>query len=116
MSTTSTPPKHVYEVYIRTTPERLWQALVDPDLTERYFFNSRIHGTWEKGAPYHFTMGTGAEQTMPVWGEVLEIDAPHRLVQTFEHDFGDGAPTEPASRVTWEIEELPGACKLARRA
>ena len=45
------PARHVYEIYVRTTPEALWDALTDPDLSARYFFGTRVESTWKVGAP-----------------------------------------------------------------
>ena len=52
-------PQHVHEIYIRTTPERLWQALTDPELTQGYYYGCAVGSTWEPGAPYAYVDGPG---------------------------------------------------------
>src|SRR3954462_7568626 len=69
-------PHHVYQIYIRTTPERLWQAITDPDMTEKYYYGSRINiEALEPGGKYNMTMNGYPVQK----GEILEADPPRRL-------------------------------------
>ncbi len=104
------PVRHVYEVYIRTTPEKLWQALTDGALTKQYFYGGTLNdGPLAVGSPMSYRDDEGAEMT---GGEVLEIDAPHRLVQTWRATW-QGAPRDPDSRVTYEITPLGASCKLS---
>ncbi|CAA9578834.1 MAG: Transcriptional regulator, ArsR family [uncultured Thermomicrobiales bacterium] len=104
-----TPPAHVYRVFIRTTPERLWQALTDGELTRHYYFGSRAESDWRPGSPYAYRTPDGIGL---IEGEVLEADPPRRLVTTFRPAWGpetDGAPT---TTVRWEIEPVGAACQL----
>ena len=102
-------PTHVYVLYIRTSPERLWQALISPDYTERYFYGGHYESTWETGASYRSVLQDG---TTPFEGVVLEADPPHRLVYTF-HYVGDAdTRDEQPSRVTWEIAPQGDMCRL----
>jgi uncharacterized protein YndB with AHSA1/START domain/DNA-binding transcriptional ArsR family regulator len=102
-------PTHVYVLYIRTSPERLWQALISPDYTERYFYGGHYESTWETGASYRTVLQDG---TTPFEGVVLETDPPHRLVYTF-HYVGDAdTRDEQPSRVTWEIAPVGDMCRL----
>jgi uncharacterized protein YndB with AHSA1/START domain len=101
------PAKHVYELYVRTTPEELWAAITDPDRTERYWRGLRVESTWEPGAPVRWVRDGAAT----VHGEVVEADPPRRLVTTWDRDFGDGVSEDP-SRVTWEIEPMGAVSKL----
>jgi uncharacterized protein YndB with AHSA1/START domain len=99
--------KHVYEIYVRATPEALWEALTDPERTERYWSGRRAESTWQPGAPVRYVFeGTAATQ-----GEIVEADPPRRLVMTWNHTFDDGV-TEGPSRVTWEIEPLGATCRV----
>jgi uncharacterized protein YndB with AHSA1/START domain len=104
------PPTHVYEVYIRTSPERLWQAITSPEYTTRYFYGGRFESTWQPGTPYRTMLEDGRT---PFQGTLLEVDPPRRLVYTFSYvGDPDTAPEQP-SRVTWEIAPLGEMCKLS---
>lgn len=106
-------PKHVYRTFIRTTPERLWQAIIDPEMTVKYFYHSRVVSDWKPGSDYVFYMeGNGERQ---ISGEVLESAPPRRLVTTFRMDCYEHTANEMPSRITWEIEQsadVPGVCIL----
>ena len=102
-------PKHVYEIYIRTTPEKLWQAVTDPAFTRQYFFEQSVQSTWQKGASYEHRTADG---TLRIVGEIVEIDPPWRLVQTFACPSKEETRGDRASRVTWLIEKVGEACKL----
>jgi uncharacterized protein YndB with AHSA1/START domain len=106
-------PEHVFEIYIRTTPEKLWQAITDGAITEKYFFGTRISSDWKQGSRYHFT-GTGPDgrEIKMVDGEVVEIDPLKKLVMTFNHHW-DAEVGYPETLVTWEITEMGEACKLS---
>src|SRR5438270_9587949 len=69
----------VYEVFIRTTPQKLWQALTDGEVTKRYFFGETVHSDWKAGSAWH---STGPAGNRDVEGKVLESDPPRRLVMT----------------------------------
>jgi uncharacterized protein YndB with AHSA1/START domain len=101
------PAKHVYELYVRTTPEDLWAAITDPDRSERYWQGMRIESTWEPGAPVRWVRGGGEV----LHGEVVESTPPRRLVTTMNRRFDDGV-TEGPSRVTWEIEPVGAVSKV----
>ena len=101
-------PQHIHEIYIRTTPERLWQALTDPEMTQGYYRGWAVRSTWETGAPYEYL--DGAEPA--VAGEILEADPPRRLVTTFTLARDDEAAAEAPSRVTWEITPVGDVCRL----
>ena len=72
-------PKQVYEIFIRTTPERLWQALTDGELSRQYYFDTEVRSDLEVEAVQYF----GSDGTMHLDGEIVEIDPPRRLVTTF---------------------------------
>jgi uncharacterized protein YndB with AHSA1/START domain/DNA-binding transcriptional ArsR family regulator len=102
-------PKHVYEVYIRTTPERLWQAITDPAMTEAYWFNSRVESDWTPGSPFEMRQADGR---LDIDGEVIEADPPRKLVHSFNIRW-DPENDDPPSRVTWEITPMGDTCRLA---
>lgn len=104
-ATPMTQLKHVYEVYIRATPERLWQALTDPDDTAEYYHGMRVDSTLVRGQPFQFRASEG---TLRIEGELLEIDPGRRLVYSFHFPGYD----EPPSRVTYEIEPMGDTCRL----
>jgi uncharacterized protein YndB with AHSA1/START domain len=99
----------VYEIYIRTTPERLWEAITDPEIRSKYNFGMGVHSDWTPGA----RLEMGAANAGPLGeGEVLEVDPPRRLVHTMTALWGEDVKSEGASRVTWEIEPVEDSCRL----
>jgi uncharacterized protein YndB with AHSA1/START domain len=100
----------VFEIYIKTTPERLWEAITDPELRAQYSFGVRIESDWSPGSSYE---AVHPQAPMPISsGENLEVDRPRRLVQSFNALWSDDVKREGTSRVTWEIEPIGDSCKL----
>lgn len=99
---------HIYQVFIRTTPERLWQALTDPEWTRRYFFSTTVASTFERGAPLRYTLPDG---NLAAQGEILEAEPPRRLVTTWSFAWSPELAAE-RSRLCWEIEPRGPLCKL----
>ena len=100
----------VYEIYIKTTPERLWQAITDSDARAKYNFGVGVESDWASGSSYR-----GVHPRAPgtlVEGENLEVDPPRRLVQSFTALWSDEVKAQGASRVTWEIEQVEDSCQL----
>jgi uncharacterized protein YndB with AHSA1/START domain len=100
----------VFEIYIRTTPERLWQAITDPDIRARYQFGARIESDWAPGSGYQVRHASAAGALIE--GENLEVDPPRRLVQSYHAIWGEDVAGEGTSRVTWQIEPVGDACRL----
>jgi uncharacterized protein YndB with AHSA1/START domain len=101
----------VFEIYIRTTPERLWEAITDPDIRAKYNFGARVNSDWTPGSS--FEMGHSGGPTALGTGEILESDPPRRLVHTMTAMWSDAVQSEGASRVTWEIEPIAeDSCRL----
>jgi uncharacterized protein YndB with AHSA1/START domain len=98
----------VFEIYIRTTPERLWEAIVDPEQRAKYNFGAAISSAWQAGATYEMKAG----ELVLGEGELVEVDPPRRLVQTMLAHFSPEAEAEGYSRVTWEIEPVGDSCRL----
>jgi uncharacterized protein YndB with AHSA1/START domain len=101
----------VFEIYIRTTPERLWEAITDPDIRAKYNFGARVVSDWTPGS--RFEMGhPGVEGGLLGDGEILEADPPRRLVQTMRALWSDEVRDEGTSRITFEIEPVGDSCRL----
>jgi uncharacterized protein YndB with AHSA1/START domain len=100
----------VFEIYIKTTPERLWEAITDPEMRRKYNFGVGVTSDWTPGSRYE-----GVHPQAPATlleGENLEVDPPRRLVQSFMALWGEDVKSEGTSRVTWEIEPVGDSCRL----
>jgi uncharacterized protein YndB with AHSA1/START domain len=100
----------VFEIYIKTSPERLWEAITDPKIREKFHFGNRIESNWTPGSHYEVTNPLAGSALMS--GENLEVDQPHRLVQSLNTLWGDDAKAAGTTRVTWEIEQVADSCRL----
>ena len=100
----------IFEIYIKTTPERLWEAITDPELRSKYNFGVRVISDWKTGSRYATTHSGNAGPL--VEGTNLEVDPPRRLVQSMTALWGDDVKREGTSRVTWEIEPVGDSCHL----
>src|SRR5262245_62691977 len=100
----------VFEIYIKTTPERLWEAITDRDTRAKYSFGVGTESDWSQGSDYRSSVPGVIDIAE---GENLEVDPPRRLVQTFTALWSDEVRNEGASRVTWEIEPVDeDSCRL----
>ena len=105
------PMEKVFEIYIRTTPERLWEAITDPTIRAKYNFGASIVSDWTVGS--HFEMRAPGLDAPLGDGENLEVDPPRRLVQSMRALWGEDVKSEGTSRVTWEIEPIgDDSCRL----
>jgi uncharacterized protein YndB with AHSA1/START domain/DNA-binding transcriptional ArsR family regulator len=105
------PMEKVFEIYIKTSPERLWQAITDPDIRTKYNFGARVDSDWTPGSRYEMSAGDGAVNLGE--GENLEVDPPRRLVQSARFLWSDDVKSEGTSRITWEIEPIgTDSCRL----
>jgi uncharacterized protein YndB with AHSA1/START domain len=96
----------IYQVFIKATPDQIWEAITDPEFTQKYFYESRIESTFEVGAPYLGLSGDRSEKLVD--GEVLEAEPPRRLSTTWRALYDPETAAESHSRVTWEIESQDG--------
>jgi uncharacterized protein YndB with AHSA1/START domain/DNA-binding transcriptional ArsR family regulator len=103
------PMEKVFEIYIKTTPERLWQAIIDGEMRRQYTFGVGIESDWTPGSTYQASTRSGYDICA---GENLEVDPPRRLVQSFNALWSDDVKAEGTSRVTWEIEPIEDSCRL----
>ena len=100
----------VFEIYIKTTPERLWSALTDPEQRAVYNFGVGVRSDWTPGSRYE---ASSPQAPGLLWeGENLEVDPPRRLVQSFTALWGDDVRAEGPSRVTYEVEPVGDSCRL----
>lgn len=99
----------VHVTYIRTTPEALWSALTDPAVIARFWFGVRADSTFEKGAPWRNVSPDGVVLDS---GEILEADAPRRLVIRWRNEFRPELREEGDSLCTMEIEPAGSATRL----
>ncbi|MBV9689942.1 MAG: SRPBCC family protein [Ktedonobacteraceae bacterium] len=93
---------HVYEIFIRSTPERIWQALTDGDLTQKYYFGCRVESDWKVGSTCNYY---GPKGTIDLEGKIVEIEPQQRLVTTFEPKWFPPSEEKP-SILTWEIQPM----------
>ncbi len=100
----------VFEIYIRTTPERLWEAITDGEIRSKYQFGNRVSSDWTPGS--RFEMSNPRADVLLGEGENLEVDPPRRLVQSMVALWSDDVKREGTSRVTWEIEPVGDSCRL----
>jgi uncharacterized protein YndB with AHSA1/START domain len=100
----------VFEIFIKTTPERLWEAITDPKTRAKYSFGVETHSDWTPGSEYKSAVPGVVDIAE---GENVEVDPPRRLVQTFNALWSDEVKDEGTSRVTWEIEPVgDDSCRL----
>ncbi len=99
----------VYVTYIRTTPEKLWAALTDPESMKQYWFGMHCESQWTTGSSWKIVSGDG--QTFDA-GEILEIDPPRRMVIHWQNEWKPELKAEGPSRCTIELEPVDSAVKL----
>ena len=93
--------KFVCVTYIRTTPEKLWTALIDPEFTRQYWCETWQRSDWKPGSSWELMTPDGRVADT---GEVVEIDPPRRLVVTWRHQLNTEMHAEGFSRLTYELE------------
>jgi uncharacterized protein YndB with AHSA1/START domain len=111
---TATQTTQVYQIYIKATPQAIWDAITKPEWTVKYGYQAPVDYELRPGGAYRAKATDGMrEQGVPemaVSGEVIEADPPRRLVQTWQAHW---EPVEPATRLTYEIEPTrDGVTKL----
>lgn len=101
--------KFVYVTYIRTTPEKLWEAFTTPEIQRQYWFGAAQESAWKKGSPWRIVSGDGKVLDA---GEVVEIDPPRRLVISWRNEFIPELKAEGFARATITLEPAGEAVKL----
>jgi uncharacterized protein YndB with AHSA1/START domain len=99
----------VYVTYIRTTPEKLWKALIEPEFTRQCWFNTTQESEWKQGASWKILMPDGGVTDS---GEVLEIEPYRRLVLKWRNEFKPELKAEGYSQLTYQLEEEGKSVKL----
>ncbi len=98
----------VFEVFIKTTPERLWQAITNPAERAKYSFGVDVQSSWDPGSDY-VSQAAGIDITS---GENITVEPPRLLVQSFNALWSDDVKAQGTTRVTWEIEPVGSSCRL----
>ena len=99
----------VFEIFIKATPERIWEAITDPEQRARYSFGVQVHSDWATGSSYR----SGVPGVVEIAeGENLVVEPPHLLVQSFRALWSDDVKAQGTTRVTWEIEQVGDSCRL----
>jgi uncharacterized protein YndB with AHSA1/START domain len=106
MTTMTAQTTQIYQVFIKASPEQIWEAITKPEFTQRYFYGARIENTAEK----HLSLAPDGS----VWGDTptFEFDPPRRLSHGWQSRYDPELAAEEPSRVTWEIEEQDGGFSL----
>jgi uncharacterized protein YndB with AHSA1/START domain len=99
----------VYVIYIRTTAEKLWRALIEPEFTKQYWAQCWQESDWEKGAAWRIMKPDGAVADS---GEVLEVEPMKRLVRSWRNEFRPELTVEGHSRLTYQLEQQGDMVKL----
>src|SRR5438046_4274937 len=100
----------VYEIYIKTTPERLWEAITSAEIRSKYQFGSLVSSDYTPGSRVEATHPSASSPLSE--GENLEVDPPRRLVQTMTALWSDEVKAEGTTKITWEIEPVGDSCRL----
>src|SRR6202022_1607668 len=100
----------VFEIYIKTTPERLWEGITDREIRSKYQWDSQVSSTWKPGS--HFEMRNGDRSLLLGEGENLVVEPPRRLVQSMVALWGEDVRSEGTTRISWEIEPVGDSCRL----
>jgi uncharacterized protein YndB with AHSA1/START domain len=110
VTTTTAPARQTYHVFIRTTPQQIWDAITKPEHSAAYLFGALVETTGEIGAPFRYH----SPDRTTLWGDETVLDAtpPHRLVVSYRALYDPDLATEPPSRVTWHITPDDGHVSL----
>ena len=101
--TTETKPQHVYVLYIRSTPEKVWDAIVKPEMTRQYFYGTEIQSDLKVGSSLEYFMkNEQGENVSALTGKILEVVPGKKLVHTFSFPSND----DRSSRASYEIEQI----------
>jgi len=105
------PMEKIFEIYIKTSPELLWEAITTSDIRQNYSFGNTFTSDWTPGGRFEMHNPKAGGVVLGD-GENLEVDPPRRLVQTMRALWGEDVKAEGTSKVTWEIEQVGDSCHL----
>lgn len=108
-TTDSAEPDHIYQAIINVSPSAVWNAITDGDVTERYFYGTRVECTWEQGAEIRYTHRDGQ---IAGEGKILSIDPGAMVEMTFQALWDEDLVAEGPAREIWRVEDFNGASKL----
>lgn len=105
MTETAAESRMVFQIYIRASVEKVWEAITHTEFRRQYFYGSTIESDFKPGSPLRSVSPDGE-----LWGDdvVLECEPPHLLSHTWRSLWDPEAADEPASRVTWRVEPQDG--------
>jgi uncharacterized protein YndB with AHSA1/START domain len=99
----------VFEIYIKATPDQIWEAITDPVQRAKYSFGVQTRSDWTTGSSYR----AGVPGVVDIAeGENLVVEPPHLLVQSFNALWSDDVKAQGTTRITWEIEQVADSCRL----
>jgi uncharacterized protein YndB with AHSA1/START domain len=111
-ATAPTTTTQVFRVHIKAAPEKVWDAITRPEWTARYGYRTASEYELKPGGRFRALANDGMKAMgtpdVVVEGEVLEVDPPRRLVQSWRMLFEESQAAEPLTRLTWEIEQMEG--------
>lgn len=102
-------PEFIYVTYIKTSPEKLWEALTSPEMSKLYWFGAHLESEWKVGAPWKIVFPDGRVADS---GEILECEKPRRIVIKWRNEWSPEHHAEGFSTCTMQIEPMDGAVKL----
>jgi uncharacterized protein YndB with AHSA1/START domain len=116
MTSPAVEPTQVYDIYIKTSPQAIWDAITKPEWTVKYGYRGPAEYELRPGGAYRAQatpemVSMGLPKVL-IDGEVLEVDPPRKLVQTYRFLMNDAAKAEGFTRITWEIEDAGGFSRL----
>jgi uncharacterized protein YndB with AHSA1/START domain len=99
----------VFEIYIKATPEQIWEAITDPILRAKFSFGVQTHSDWATGSAYR----AGVAGVLDIAeGTNIVVERPHLLVQSFNALWSEEVQAQGTTRVTWQIEPVADSCRL----
>jgi uncharacterized protein YndB with AHSA1/START domain len=101
MTTMTAQATQVYQVFIKASPEQIWEAITTPEFTQRYFYGVPVRATADS-----YDGGGSVE------GRIVEFEPNRRLVHTWRTLYDPDMTAEPESRVTWELEPQENGATL----